>query len=66
MSISWGVVPSQPVSGFCDWLTKAGLEVPQLAGRYPSLEELQVVKSPNVIPIREEKYAKSAGRIAAF
>ena len=66
MSVSWGVIPSQPqISDFCDWLIEAGLKVPPSTGRYPTLEELrQVLQSLHVIPIREEAYADSSYSIS--
>lgn len=66
MSVSWGVIPSQPqISDFCDWLIEAGLEVPPSTGRYPTLEEVrQVLQSLHVIPIREEAYADSSYSIS--
>ena len=66
MSISWGVVPSQPQEpGFCDWLIKAGLEIPAVTGRFPSLNELrEVLQSLNVVPIREDNYEISSYSIS--
>ncbi len=66
MSVSWGVIPSQPqISDFCDWLIEAGLKVPPSTGRYPTLEELrQVLSSLHVIPIQEEAYDDSSYSIS--
>lgn len=66
MSVDWGVIPVQPEeSGFQEWLTTAGLEIPQGVGRFPTLEELiTVLQSFEGLSIQQEEYAASAYSIS--
>ena len=61
MSVDWGVVPAQPDDlGFREWLTSAGLEIPQFGGRFPTLEEfMSVLQSFVGLPIQHESSAES-------
>ena len=62
MSVDWGVVPAQPEEqGFREWLTTAGLEIPRLPGRFPTLGELiSVLQSFEGLPIQQEMYGESS------
>jgi hypothetical protein len=66
MSVSWGVVPSQPEEpGFQEWLTSAGLEIPRRRGRFPTLEELMsVLQSFEGVPIQQEADGESSYSIS--
>ena len=44
MSVDWGVVPAQPKeAGFREWLNTAGLEIPKLQSRFPTLGSVKVL-----------------------
>lgn len=60
MPVHWSVVPAQPEElGFREWLTENGLEVPQFAGRFPTLDELTtVLDSFEGFPIQKEGYCE--------
>ena len=66
VSVHWGVIPAQPKEpGFQEWLQKAGIEVPQLSGRYPTIDELlTVLQSFAGLPIHNDlPHSISLGRL---
>lgn len=61
MSVDWGVVPAQPnEAGFCEWLNAAGLEIPKLQSRFPTLDELMsVLQSFKGLTIKKEGFGEA-------
>ncbi len=62
LSVSWGVVPAQPEEpGFQEWLSGEGIEVPNLGGRHPTLEELlKVLETFEGLPVHKVERGDSS------